>query len=150
MAVVKFDETFIAQFREAYPQFNTVTDGQLGMAFRVAALTINNTDRSLIPYDPAAEVYDRETIILLLCCHLLTLSGRGTGAVGAISKAQEGSVSTDFTQPQSLQDAGWFSQSQCGLAAYQLLQGRLAGGRYYAYHNGPCNARIQGRFFPRR
>lgn len=150
MAIVKFDEAFVEQFREGYPQFSAVSDGQLRMAFRVAALIINNTDRSLIPYDPDAGVFDRETVMLMLCCHLLTLAGRGDGAVGAVTSASEGSVSTGFSQPQSLQDAGWFSQSQCGLAAYQLLQGRLAGGRYYAYHHGSCYAGFKGRLFPRR
>lgn len=150
MAIVKFDEEFIGQFREGYPQFSAVSDGQLRMAFRTAALIINNTDRSLIPYDPDAGVLDRETVMLMLCCHELTLAARGDGAVGQVTAAHEGSVSTGFTQPKNLQDAGWFGQTQCGLAAYQIIQGRLVGGRYYGYHHGACYAGFKGRLFPRR
>jgi hypothetical protein len=127
MAIVEFDT---AKFKEYYPQYSSLTDAQLNYAFRVASLIVNNTLYSKIPYDPTSGIYDRETLLYLLVCHLCELSLRGTDAVGSVASATEGSVSVSFSVPASA-DAGWYSQTQCGITAYQILSGMAVGGIYY-------------------
>ena len=74
----------------------------------------------------------------LFVAHLTWLWGRDAGAVGMLSDASEGSVSTSFSYP-SDQGAlqAWFGQSQWGAMLYQMLapsrQGHYVpgpGGRY--------------------
>ena len=146
MAVVVFDAD---EFRAAYPQFSKLSDEQLGAAFDTACLVLDNSESSPVPYDPDKGVKDRKTLLYMLVCHLATLALRGTGAVGVLTSASEGSVSTGFTLPPKLNDAGWYAQTQCGLAYWQAVRGYIVGGRYFAYSD--CKQRPwRGKYFPRR
>ena len=73
MAVVEFDP---AAFREAYPRFTAelISDAQLQQAFDLACLLLDNTDASLVPYDPEHGILIRRTLLWLLVCHLATMA----------------------------------------------------------------------------
>lgn len=126
MAVVIFDPE---DFREIYPQFVDFTDAQLNYAFQVASLVVDNTEGSLIPYNPPADER-RKVILYLLVCHLCGLQARGDGIVGNIASATEGSVSSSFSVPTNA-SAQWYNQTQCGATAWQLMAPFTLGGRYY-------------------
>lgn len=128
MAVVIFD---IENFREIYPELASMSDPVLQAGFDTACLILNNTDASPVPYDPPT-VTARATLLNMLTCHLLALRKRGLFAVGQVSSASEGSVSTGFAMPPAINQAGYFSQTQCGLAFWQAMQPYIVGGRYYA------------------
>lgn len=140
MAVVVFDPQ---AFLEAYPRFRNpqtgeplLTDAQLQQAFDVACLLLDNTDASLVPYDPDKDIMIRKTLLYLLVCHLATLALWPVGQSGPMSNATEGSVSVGFSLPQSTGKA-FYNQTPCGQTFWQAMQPYVAGGRYYAakhYH----------------
>lgn len=132
MAIVVFDPS---EFRDINPQFNPrlgfagFTDAQLQFAFEVACLVVNNSEHSIVPYNPPT-VNTRKIILYLLVCHLCELKIRGGGIVGTMTNATEGSVSAGFSAPMN-PNAAWFNQSQCGALAWQLLLPYALGGRLY-------------------
>ena len=128
MAVVEFVP---AGFRERYPQFaeTGITDGQLAQAFAVACLLLDNSERSPVPYAPAAGIVTRQTLLDLLVCHLATLALWPPGQSGPVSSASEGSVSVSFALPDRPNGA-FFGQTPCGQAYWQAVQPYLRGGRY--------------------
>ena len=126
MSAVTFDVT---EFRGIFPQFSEISDAQLNYFFDTATILVDNSDRSKIPFNPPT-VTIRKTILYALVCHFCTLSLRGGGVVGTLSNAGEGSVSTGFTVPQT-PNAEWYTQTQCGATAYQLMKQFIAGGRAY-------------------
>ena len=126
MAAVVFDPN---EFREINPQFADFSDAQLQFAFDVACLVVDNSERSVVPYNPPG-VTTRKTILYLLVCHLCELKIRGGGIVGTMTNAAEGSVSAGFAAPTN-PNAQWFNQTQCGATAWQLLSGFMLGGRLY-------------------
>lgn len=129
--VVEFDVT---EFRELYPKFTetVATDTQLEYAFQKACIILNNTDKSIVPYDPDNGVYTRKVMLYLLTCHIMTLSlWSATGQSGAVSSASEGSVSTSFNLPTSA-GGDWFKQTECGYTFWQMIQAYNVGGRYYS------------------
>ena len=128
MAIVTFD---IEHFREVYPEFASMTDAMLQAGFDTACLILDNTDHSVVPYDPPT-VTARATLLDMLTCHLLALRKRGLFAVGQVSSASEGSIGTGFAMPPAVNQAGYFSQTQCGLAFWQVMRKYMVGGRYYA------------------
>lgn len=129
MAVVDFD---IAEFREQYPQFSEITDGQLTSFFAIAGQIINNSDSSWV-----TDVDERKILLYLLVCHMATLALRGD-ITGNITSASQGSVSSGFGS-YDLGSGKWFGQTPCGAAFWQLTGKYRAGGRYYAYQR--CNHR---------
>ena len=145
MAIVVFDA---GEFREQYPQWAALSDARLGAAFDTACLVLANTEGGPAPYNPDRGVFIRKTLLYLLMCHMLTLDERGGSLVGVISSATEGSVSTGFSLPQKLSDAGWYAQTQCGLTFYQAAKAYFLGGRHFAYCK--CDGPIRGRYFSRR
>ena len=128
MAIVVFDA---AEFLGIYPEFSEkFTEARLRFAFEVACQVADNTERSRIPYHPP-ETTTRKTILYLLVCHICALYRRGTEAVGTMNSAAEGSVNLGFATLPPLIGAQWFSQTQCGLTAWQLLSGFTLGGRLF-------------------
>lgn len=125
MAVVIFDP---ALFREQRPQFGDITkysDAFLQNCFDEATLICSNKESSLIPYDPANNINDRQILLYLLTCHIATLTN--TGQVGSITSATEGSVSAGFYIDQR-KGAAWFTQTQCGYTYWQMIQKYKVGG----------------------
>ena len=129
MAVVEFAPS---DFREFYPQFTAdiITDGQLTQAFNVACLILDNSDSSPVPYDPANNVYIRQTLLTLLVCHLATLALWPLGQSGPVASASEGSVSVSFRLP-TRPDGAYFKQTPCGQSYWQAVLPYMRGGRYY-------------------
>lgn len=128
MAIVIFDP---GKFRAEHPQFSNLTDAQLSFFFRLATILIDNTEASIVPYDPPA-VTEREDLLYLLVCHLATLDQRGSDTVGRLSGATQGSVSAQFAM-NSPQAASWYEQTGCGALFWQLTV-KYRGFRYYGYH----------------
>lgn len=125
MAAVVFD---IPTFRSQYPQLMQITDAQLEQAFNNACLLLDNTDNSIVPYDPPQQM-ERETLLYLLTCHLGELALRGVGAVGNMTAAAEGSVNVTFSLP-SITNAEWYLQTQSGFTFWQATL-KYRQGRYY-------------------
>lgn len=124
--VVTFD---ITAFRAAYPNFSTVTDDQLTAFFNVAEMILDNTTASRV-----SDTDERRILLWMLVCHLATLSLRGNAAVGAISSASEGSVSTSFAQLPITNASWWYLQTPCGATYWQATAKYRQGGRYFVYH----------------
>lgn len=129
--VVEFDVT---EFRTLYPKFTekVASDVQLEFAFQKACVILDNTDKSIVPYNPDKGVYTRKVMLYLLVCHLITIAlWSASGQSGPITSASEGSVSTGFNVPTS-NTGEWFKQTPCGYTFWQMIQAYNIGGRYYA------------------
>lgn len=129
MAIVSLD---VDTFRAIYPEFSNVSDTVLGFMFSEAGLYLNNTN-----YSKISDVTVREQLLYMLVAHLCyirlgTASGQGgTGLVGRVSSASEGSVSVG-TELGGLNDsATWFAQSPYGLMYWQATAGFRLGSAYY-------------------
>ena len=128
MAIVTFDAN---EFIGMYPRFSGVlTEGQLTQAFNVACLLLDNTDQSIIPYDPNG-TQERKTLLYLLTCHLATVALWGDGQSGPVTSASEGSVSVSFSVPDAT-NSSWFKSTPCGQMYWQATRKYVVGGRYYA------------------
>ena len=126
-AVVEFDP---AAWRAAFPRYASATDDQLAWWWDTATELVDNGPRSPIPYDPPT-VRTRQTILYAVVCHLAALDGRGDGAVGRVASAAEGSVNTSFDYGATTARAAWWTQTQCGAAAWALLKPWRTGGLYF-------------------
>lgn len=127
MAVVIFDP---ALFREQRPQFadtSKFSDAFLQNCFDEATLICNNTDASMVPYNPVKNINDRQILLYLLTCHIATLAT--SGQVGSITSATEGSVSAGFYIDQR-KGAAYFTQTQCGYTYLQMIQKYKVGGLF--------------------
>lgn len=136
MAVVVLNTV---KFKEAFPEFAAVPDGRLNVLFTMATSTVlDNTDAS-----PVTSEQERESLLFLLLAHMLTLYGTGplaggaagtgpSGAVGRVSTATEGSVSSsmEYHAAASATEA-WFNQTQYG-AMYWVMTARWRSMRYVA------------------
>ena len=136
MAVVVLDP---AKFKAAFPEFVDVPDARLSVLFALVGSTIlDNTDAS-----PVLDTGERESLLFLLLAHMLTLYGSGplsggitgtgpTGAVGRVSSATEGSVSSTM-EYRAAATAGeaWFNQTQYG-AMYWVMTAKWRSMRYMA------------------
>ncbi|KAB1581154.1 DUF4054 domain-containing protein [Serratia marcescens] len=120
MGVVVLD---IPGFRDCYPEFSNVTDGQLALLFESATDYLDNTHFSLV-----IDLAKRQRFLYLLMAHLAYMrygdkDGNGkSGAVGRVSSASEGSVSVSL-------DAGgvafrymWYTQSPYGMDYWQATK----------------------------
>lgn len=136
MAVVVLDT---AKFKEAFPEFADVPDGRLTVLFTMATSTVlDNTDAS-----PVTSYPERESLLFLLLAHMLTLYGTGplaggiggtgpSGAVGRVSSATEGSVSSSMEyHAAGTATEAWFNQTQYG-AMYWVMTARWRSMRYVA------------------
>lgn len=132
MAVYIFDE---GDFRDRFPELDqlNLTSGQLEMAFDVASLLIDNTESSIIPYDPENGVNVRKTIILLAMAHIGERDGWSAGQTGALASASQGSVSTSFAAAQGTDD--WWASTKYGQLVLRLLTPYVIGGRFFQGDN---------------
>lgn len=129
MAIVTFDS---GEFLSIYPRFSGVlTPAQLQNAFDVACLVLENTDSSVVPYDPTNGINDRKTLLYALTCHIASMALWGNGQAGPASGATEGSVSVSFAVP-DVTNASWFKMTPCGQLFWQATRKYVVGGRYYA------------------
>jgi len=123
MGVVVFSAS---EFRGQFPEFASnagFTDAMLGGCFARSGMMLNNTDAS-----PVSDLTIRALLLYLLTAHVAALWQRGSGSVGRIASAGEGSVSASFDMPSTV-GAAWFNQTQYGAQYWQaVLPYRL--GRY--------------------
>lgn len=141
MASVVWNE---GAFLAMYPQFaptaaNAPTAEQLSALWEMACTLIDNSEGSLIPYDPDNGVYIRKIALYALVCHLATMATWGAnGQSGTITSASEGSVSASFqipTLPGGGVTAQWYNQTPCGRTVWTLLRRLSLGGIYYGVNN---------------
>lgn len=132
MAVVTFDPT---AFAAQYPAFAAADPTTTAGWFALAAMFVNNTDRS-----PVVDIDLRTQLLYLVTAHLGFLltraaggSGANAGAVGQMASAGEGSVSASFVAVQA-KNAAYWAQSQYGLTFWQLSLPF----RTYRYVPAPC------------
>ncbi|HHQ6627104.1 TPA: DUF4054 domain-containing protein [Serratia fonticola] len=135
MAIVTFDSD---EFLAIYPRFaGVLSPAQLQNAFDVACLVLDNSEGSIVPYDPANGVNERKTLLYLLTCHIATVAVWGiNGQAGPTSSASEGSVSVSFAVPDAA-SSSWFKATPCGQMYWQATRKYVVGGRYIAkryYH----------------
>lgn len=103
------------QFYLSFPEFSNVTDEQLESLFKLSTLYIENNQLSVV-----TDLKKRELLLYLIVAHLCYLKygnnkgDGGTGMVGRLSSATEGSVSISATVGQLSSDAEWYAQSQYG------------------------------------
>lgn len=135
MAIVTLD---IPKFRELFPEFSDVTDVQLEFLFDEATDYLNNTE-----YSPVQDYSKRERLLYLLMAHLsyirygyLDAGGNrvgGTGFVGRVSSATEGSVSVGTELGAMSAGTAWYTLSPYGLAFWQATKWL----RMAKYYPGP-------------
>lgn len=129
MANVEFNAS---NFLIRYPEFeDKLSEGQILQCFEIACLLCNNTDTSLIPYDPSKQIYNRKIMLYLLMCHLCSLALRPYDQAGAISSTSQGSISVSFQVPTS-PDSSYFCQTTCGATYWQLMKQYSKGGHLFA------------------
>lgn len=135
---VTFD---IDSLRSRYPHLSDISDATLEACFEDACVMYGNTDStSLFAYDPDDGVYSRRIFLYAVTCHLATLQQwAANGQPGRVASASQGSVSTSFDLLKTNRDtADWWYQTPCGSMAWQLLKGKLRGGRVYVFpHRHP-------------
>lgn len=118
------------EFKDIYPQFGDFADARLEFFFDGACVLVNNSEKSIVPYDPPKD-RTRKIILYALVCHACILEARGGGVVGALTSAAEGSVSSGFAPLNGPAAAAWYQQTQCGATAWQMLTPFMLGGRGY-------------------
>ena len=117
--VVVFD---YAEFSGMFPEVKT-TKEQAETSFWIAEGIVNNTSTAFV-----SDFIERKRILYILTAHIITLTNRGAGNVGAISGAHEGSVGVNYsTATIDKLGAGWFGQTQYGLLFWQLCAKYLSG-----------------------
>lgn len=120
MAIVVFD---IDTFRGFYPEFSNVADAALPFIFQQAEFYLDNTEYSLV-VDPAK----RELLLYMLMSHICYIrygnnkGAGGTGIVGRISSASEGSVSVGASLDGGEFIGAWYTQSPYGIDYWQATK----------------------------
>ena len=108
------------EFNEIYPELKA-SYNKADWAFNMACLILNNTPNSIVCCGCS-----RKHLLYLLTAHILFLQNRGTGNVGAISNAHEGSVSVGYAGMGNLGQS-YFGQSQYGVLFWQLVSKYVSG-----------------------
>jgi len=114
--------TFVpADFKTDFPEYSTVTDTRLNLFFKFAEKIVNNSDASVVPYDPDATppITERKELLDLLVAHQCELLAKGAGAVGRTSSGSEGSVSFSL-EMKSPETAAWYMQTQWGVMYWEM------------------------------
>ncbi|MFZ4835766.1 DUF4054 domain-containing protein [Rouxiella sp. Mn2063] len=120
MGVVVLD---ISKFRAMFPEFSNVDDTLLPFLFDQATDYLNNTVYSLV-----TDVIKRERLLYLLIAHLAYMrygdanGNGGTGMVGRLSSASEGSVSVSSDAGQIEFRYMWYTQSPYGMDYWQATK----------------------------
>jgi hypothetical protein len=123
MDSVVFD---VSEFRVLYPQFSETAEETLELYFRAACLLLDNTKNSLVQ-----DIDERKLLLYMLVCHIATLKQNGDILVGAVTSAAQGSVNVSVTP---LNNANWYTQTQCGAMFWAATAKYRMGMRYRAYH----------------
>jgi len=143
MAAVVFNPKL---FRELYPMFSAMSDPLLEALFVQACMYLDNTDASLV-----MDLKEREQLLMLLLAHLCALRGYGekdgasggSGLVGRITSASEGSVSVSVDSSGSNDESWWYLQTPWGAEYWQLTSPY----RSMIYHPGSSPSRYPGHYY---
>lgn len=141
MSVVIFEPE---KFRMWYPAFSDetkYTDEVLESCFNQACVLVENSETSVVPYDPDAtpKKLARLEALYALTCHIATMRLLWDATqTGAVQSASEGSVSASFyIDPRS---PDWWNQTPCGRTAWMILKqfshGPIYFGIEYLHLNG--------------
>lgn len=120
MAIV---ELKITTFREDYDDFSNIADGKLPLLFDQATDYLDNTEISLV-----AQSDKRERLLYLLMAHLAYMrygdkdGNGGSGMVGRVSSASEGSVSVSSDLGQVEFRNAWYTLSPYGMDYWQATK----------------------------
>lgn len=120
MAIVVLD---IAKFRAMFPELSNVTDIALQFLFDQSTDYLNNTEYSLV-----IDATKRERLLYLLMAHLAYVrygdanGNGGSGLVGRLSSASEGSVSVSSDAGQIEFRYMWYTQSPYGMDFWQATK----------------------------
>ncbi|HHE5697833.1 TPA: DUF4054 domain-containing protein [Citrobacter amalonaticus] len=120
MAIVVLD---IPKFRAMFPELSNVTDAQLPYLFDQSNDYLNNSECSLVE-----DAVKRERLLYLLMAHLAYMrygdanGNGGTGLVGRLSSATEGSVSVSSEAGQVEFRYMWYTQSPYGMDYWQATK----------------------------
>ena len=120
MAIVAFD---IDKFRAIYPEFSNVADAALPFVFQQAEFYLDNTEYSLV-INPD----QREFLLYMLMAHICYMrygnnkGNGGTGIVGRLSSASEGSVSIGSSLDGGNFASAWYTQSPYGFDYWQATK----------------------------
>ena len=120
MAIVVLD---IPKFRAMFPEFSNVADSILPFLFDQSTDYLNNSDYALVE-----DAVKRERLLYLLMAHIAYVrygdaSGNGgTGMVGRLSSASEGSVSVSSDAGQIEFRYMWYTQSPYGMDFWQATK----------------------------
>lgn len=113
------------EFKILYPQFNELSEDTLNLYFKAACLLLDNTKNSVVQ-----DIEERKMLLYMLTRHIATLKGNGDALVGTITSAAEGSVNVSVTP---LNNAKWYTLTQCGAMYWAATAKYRVGMRYYAY-----------------
>lgn len=120
MAIVVLD---VPKFRAMFPEFSNLTDAQLPFLFDQSTDYLNNSEYSLVE-----DAVKRERLLYLLMAHLAYLrygdanGYGGSGMVGRLSSASEGSVSVSSDAGQIEFRYMWYTQSPYGMDFWQATK----------------------------
>lgn len=120
MAIVVLD---ITKFRDMFPEFSNVTASALQFLFDQATDYLNNTECSLV-----IDATKRERFLYLLMAHLAYVrygdanGNGGSGLVGRLASASEGSVSVSSDAGQVEFRYMWYTQSPYGMDYWQATK----------------------------
>lgn len=120
MAIVVLD---ITKFRDMFPEFSSVTASALQFLFDQATDYLNNTECSLV-----IDATKRERFLYLLMAHLAYVrygdanGNGGSGLVGRLASASEGSVSVSSDAGQVEFRYMWYTQSPYGMDYWQATK----------------------------
>lgn len=120
MAIVTFD---IDKFRAMYPEFSNVADATLPYIFDEATDYLSNQ-----PYSVVDDYDKRERLLYMLMAHICELrygnnrGQGGTGFVGRVTSASEGSVSVSSDLGMLGASATWYAQTEYGLSYWQATK----------------------------
>ena len=122
-----------ADFKAAFPEFNTVADAVLDQNFDIATLVIANACDGVI-----TNAVKREKLLNLATAHITQLrnganGGGPSGIVGQIIAARQGSINIGAAEIKAGMNQVWFAQTQWGL----LLWTALAPYRTFRYVPAP-------------
>jgi len=140
--IVVFDA---AEFVAAYPAFATLTNAQMGAAFAVATIFLNNSCCSIVE-----DVNVRQVLLYMLTAHVCALvygenGNAPSGIVGRVNTAREGSVSVgaEYAADMSMSEA-YFSQTPYGAMFWQVTTPFRMGGYITPGPSNECVGRFPG------
>ncbi|MEX9215662.1 DUF4054 domain-containing protein [Providencia rettgeri] len=116
-------EITVNEFRADYSEFANVSNEEVLKLIREATLLLENSDFSVV-----ADLDKRKRLLYLLVAHLCYLSvgdnrgNGGSGFVGRVSSASEGSVSVATSLGELPASATWYVQSSYGFLFWEATK----------------------------